>query len=126
MTKYKVVERVGTKYLNYNKLEEGEMMLLNPSKFIEYVEKNAQTKKGKNFISKSYIFKDLVNNDRVAVPHCGLLEYFMQEYNEGAVLQLRYDGKDEEGRHQVALFECIEEGENQGELKGVCDDLDDL
>lgn len=109
--KYNVTERQNIKYLYMRDFEEGDMILENPSKYIKYTEKDMVSKKGKKFVAKNYIFEDQETKAKYGVAHTGLLGYLMNEYNEGDVLQLRYDGKDDEDRHQLTIFECHLEGE---------------
>lgn len=104
--KYKVTERVQTKYLYMKDFDKGDMILENPSEYVDYTEKDMVSKKGKKFVAKNYLFKDTETGERLGVAHTGLLGYLMADYKKGDVLQLRYDGKDEEDRHQLTIFEC--------------------
>lgn len=85
---------------------EGELIHPNPLRFIKKEEKDMVTKKGKKFVAKAFIFEDVETKERVGVQATGLLSYQMQEYNAGDVLEIEYNGKDEEDRHQTTIIEC--------------------
>lgn len=130
--KYNVTERQNTNFLKLKDFEAGDMILENPSEFLEYTEKEMVTKKGKKFTAKTYIFKDTETGARVGVPATGLLTYFMNEYQKGDVIQLRYDGKDDPednmSPHQLTVFECsLADGAeiDPSKVKAVQDAMED-
>ena len=85
---------------------EGELIHPNPLRFIKKEEKDMVTKKGKKFVAKAFIFEDVVTKERVGVQATGLLSYQMNEYRAGDVIEIEYNGKDEEDRHQTSIIEC--------------------
>lgn len=101
--------RVGqTKFLYMKDATEGQLIHPNPLKFIKYEEKEGMVVKatGKKFTAKSFIFEDVTTGQRIGIQSTGLLNYQMQEYQAGDVIEIEYQGKDEEDRHQTEIIEC--------------------
>lgn len=123
-------KRVGqTKFLYMKNATEGDLIHPNPLRYIKYEEKEGMVAKktGKKFTAKSFIFEDVSTGDRIGIQSTGLLAYQMQEYRAGDVLEIEYNGKDEEDRHQTTIIECSlvdEEELNAQAIKKVQDNVE--
>jgi len=99
-----------TNYKKFSDFEVGDMMNPNPLKYIKFEEKEMTKKKGGKFTAKSFIFEDVKTGQRIGIPHSGLINYFMENYEAGDVLNFQYNGKDDDtdpmSPHQVEVFEC--------------------
>lgn len=106
---YQMKKREHAKYLYYKDFEAEEFLTPNPSEFMKYTEKDMVSKAGKKFTAKTYMFKDTVTGQLIGVPHCGLLQWHMDNYREGDILQVQYMGKQDDddamSPHQVEVYE---------------------
>lgn len=122
-------KRVGqTKFKYMKDATPGELVHPHPLKYVKYEEKEGMVAKatGKKFTAKSFIFDCTQTGDRIGIQSTGLLAYQMQEYRPGDVLEIEYNGKDEEDRHQTTIIECSladEEGVDVVAVKKVQDNM---